>query len=62
MIGVGGTFDVMSGRTRRAPGWMRRTNLEWLYRVLANPRKLGKVMTLPVFVGMVLLERRRARP
>ena len=57
MIGVGGTLDVLSGRARRAPLWMRRTNLEWLYRVLVNPRKIGKVMTLPRFVAMVLSDR-----
>jgi N-acetylglucosaminyldiphosphoundecaprenol N-acetyl-beta-D-mannosaminyltransferase len=61
MIGVGGTLDVLSGRTQRAPVWMRRTNLEWLYRVLRNPRKLSKVMTLPRFVGMVLAQGQRAR-
>jgi len=59
MIGVGGTLDVLSGRTRRAPQWMRRTNLEWLYRLMANPRKLGKVMTLPRFVAMALAEGRK---
>lgn len=58
MIGVGGTFDVLSGRMRRAPAWMRRTNLEWLYRVLANPRKLRKVLMLPGFVAMTLKARR----
>lgn len=58
MIGVGGTLDVLSGRARRAPAWMRRTNLEWLYRVMANPRKLRKVMALPVFVAMALKQRR----
>lgn len=61
MIGVGGTLDVLSGRVRRAPAWMRRTNLEWLYRVCVNPRKLRKVMTLPRFVALVLTETRQAR-
>ncbi len=60
MIGVGGTLDVLSGRARRAPNWMRRTNLEWLYRVITNPRKIGKVMTLPRFVVMAMAERRPA--
>ncbi len=57
MIGVGGTLDVLSGRLRRAPHWMRRTNLEWLYRVMTNPRKIGKVMMLPRFVAMVMSHR-----
>jgi N-acetylglucosaminyldiphosphoundecaprenol N-acetyl-beta-D-mannosaminyltransferase len=53
LIGVGGTLDVLSGNTRRAPVWMRRLHLEWLWRVIRNPRKIGKVMLLPRFVLMV---------
>ena len=59
MIGVGGTFDVLSGRTRRAPRWMQRLCLEWLWRVLSNPRKIGKVMLLPRFVFLILRDSRR---
>src|SRR5579884_3049191 len=59
MIGVGGTFDVLSGRTRRAPRWMQRLSLEWLWRVLSNPRKIGKVMLLPRFVLLTLRDSRR---
>ena len=59
LIGVGGTFDVYSGRVKRAPVWMQRLNLEWLYRLLKNPRKIGKVMTLPKFVLMTLRAQRR---
>jgi N-acetylglucosaminyldiphosphoundecaprenol N-acetyl-beta-D-mannosaminyltransferase len=54
MIGVGGTFDVMSGTVKRAPLWMQRANLEWLYRLYKNPRKISKVLTLPRFVWMTL--------
>jgi N-acetylglucosaminyldiphosphoundecaprenol N-acetyl-beta-D-mannosaminyltransferase len=52
-MGVGGTFDVFSGRVRRAPLWMQRHGLEWLYRLAGNPRKLAKAATLPRFVWMV---------
>lgn len=52
MIGVGGTFDVLSGRVSRAPGWVQRLNLEWLHRLVKNPRKIGKAMTLPRFFWM----------
>ncbi len=58
LIGVGGTFDVHSGRVKRAPRWMRRLNLEWLYRLAKNPRKIGKVMTLPKFMLMTLRAKR----
>jgi N-acetylglucosaminyldiphosphoundecaprenol N-acetyl-beta-D-mannosaminyltransferase len=54
MIGVGGTFDVFSGSVKRAPLWMQKASLEWLYRLYKNPRKLGKVMTLPRFVWITL--------
>lgn len=57
-IGVGGTFDVLSGRVRRAPMWMQRMGMEWLWRVGHNPRKISKVMLLPRFVWMVLTNQR----
>lgn len=53
-MGVGGTFDVISGNVKRAPKWMQRYGLEWVYRLASNPKKIGKVMTLPRFVLMVL--------
>jgi len=62
MIGVGGTFDVLSGRVPRAPEWMRRSGLEWAYRLFRNPRKIRKVMTLPRFAAMVLRGRRSRQP
>lgn len=39
-IGVGGTLDFLTGRTRRAPSWMQRTGLEWLHRAAREPRRL----------------------
>ena len=53
-IGVGGTFDVLSGNVQRAPMWMRKLSIEWLHRLISNPRKIGKVMTLPKFVMLIL--------
>jgi exopolysaccharide biosynthesis WecB/TagA/CpsF family protein len=40
-IGVGGTFDLIAGRLQRAPAWARRSGLEWLYRLVQEPRRLG---------------------
>ena len=57
-IGVGGSFDVFSGRVHRAPLWMQRRGLEWLYRLVQNPRKYTKVATLPLFVMRVLMRMR----
>jgi N-acetylglucosaminyldiphosphoundecaprenol N-acetyl-beta-D-mannosaminyltransferase len=39
-VGVGGSFDVLAGELRRAPGWMQRAGLEWLFRLLQEPGRL----------------------
>lgn len=39
-MGVGGTFDVVAGKVRRAPEWMQKLGLEWLYRVIQEPRRM----------------------
>lgn len=41
-MGVGGSFDVISGKIPRAPKWMQRLNLEWLFRVIQEPKRLFK--------------------
>lgn len=41
LIGVGSAFDVLSGRRRPAPGWAKRSGLQWLFRLLQEPRRLG---------------------
>jgi len=48
-MGVGGSFDVLSGTIPRAPKWMQKANLEWLFRVANEPRRLFK----RYFVGNV---------
>lgn len=52
-IGVGGTFDVLAGNTQRAPMWMQNNRLEWLYRLLKQPSRLGRMLALPKFVWTV---------
>jgi len=42
VMGVGGSFDVLAGERRRAPRWMRRSGLEWLFRLLQDPRRLAR--------------------
>lgn len=59
-MGVGGSFDVLAGRLRRAPRWMIRLGLEWLYRLLREPGRLGRQMALPRFLLAVLFRGRRA--
>jgi N-acetylglucosaminyldiphosphoundecaprenol N-acetyl-beta-D-mannosaminyltransferase len=59
-MGVGGSFDVLSGNVKRAPGWMQRLQLEWLWRLMQNPKKWRKVAALPRFWWLVLRSGRRA--
>jgi len=42
VMGVGGTFDVVAGKVRRAPVWMQNLGLEWLFRVMQEPRRMWK--------------------
>lgn len=58
-MGVGGSFDVFSGKTKRAPVWMQRMHLEWLWRLVLNPTKIQKVKELPRFALTVLREEKR---
>ena len=57
-MGVGGSFDVVAGRTKRAPLWMQKNGLEWCYRIYQEPRRMWKryAKTNPVFVWMVVME------
>jgi N-acetylglucosaminyldiphosphoundecaprenol N-acetyl-beta-D-mannosaminyltransferase len=55
--GVGGTFDVIAGRVKRAPPLFLRLNLEWLYRLLAQPQRILRQTALPRFVYRVLKQR-----
>ena len=56
-IGVGGAFDYLSGRVRRAPAWMRRLGLEWLFRLLRQPWRARRMAVLPIFALEVLRSR-----
>jgi len=61
VMGVGGSFDVLSGRLKRAPMWMRRAGIEWVYRTLQQPWRLKRIKDLPVFMWRVLVEKERTR-
>ncbi|BDR60077.1 WecB/TagA/CpsF family glycosyltransferase [Lactobacillus xylocopicola] len=50
MMGVGGSFDVFSGKVKRAPQFWQKLHLEWLYRLLKNPRRFKRILVLPQFV------------
>jgi N-acetylglucosaminyldiphosphoundecaprenol N-acetyl-beta-D-mannosaminyltransferase len=66
MIGVGAGFDFNAGLVMRAPLWMQSMGLEWLHRLMQEPKRLSKryVTTLPVFawrIGRQMLARRLTR-
>jgi N-acetylglucosaminyldiphosphoundecaprenol N-acetyl-beta-D-mannosaminyltransferase len=60
-IGVGGSFDVLAGRVPRAPQWMQKTGLEWLYRLARDPKRLPRMWALPRLMWMTLWEALRRR-
>jgi N-acetylglucosaminyldiphosphoundecaprenol N-acetyl-beta-D-mannosaminyltransferase len=55
-IGIGGSLDFVVGTQRRAPQWVRRLNLEWLYRLLREPWRWHRQLALPKFVWRVVRE------
>jgi N-acetylglucosaminyldiphosphoundecaprenol N-acetyl-beta-D-mannosaminyltransferase len=58
LIGVGAAFDFHSGVKKQAPLWMQRNGLEWLFRLVSEPRRLWKryVVNNPLFVILVIMQ------
>jgi N-acetylglucosaminyldiphosphoundecaprenol N-acetyl-beta-D-mannosaminyltransferase len=57
LMAVGGSFDVISGNLKRAPMIWQRLGVEWLYRALKQPERAMRLLKLPQFLGLILLER-----
>lgn len=53
-MGVGGSFDVFAGKAKRAPKFVQAIHMEWLWRLLLNPKKIAKAKNLPIFAWRVL--------
>lgn len=53
LMGVGGSFDVLSGRIKRAPRFFLDRNLEWFYRLLSQPARIIRMIQLPLFVAKI---------
>jgi N-acetylglucosaminyldiphosphoundecaprenol N-acetyl-beta-D-mannosaminyltransferase len=58
-MGVGGSFDFIIGKQKRAPKWLQRIGLEWLYRLIHEPWRWRRQLALPKFVWKVLITRKR---
>lgn len=56
VMGVGGSIDVLAGHVQRAPSWMQRAGLEWLFRLLQEPRRMWRryLVTNTKFLGWLL--------
>lgn len=61
MVGLGGSLDVFAGTVKRAPEAWQKLDLEWLYRLIKEPRRIGRMMKLPLFVIEAAGERLRGK-
>lgn len=59
LMGVGGSFDVFSGKVRRAPDFIQRAGLEWLYRMILEPKRFRQIPELVEFRRLVKREKRQ---
>lgn len=50
LVGLGGSLDVFAGTVQRAPAWMQKAGLEWLYRLAKQPSRIGRMAKLPGFL------------
>jgi len=55
-VGVGGSFDVVSGIKKRAPKWIQSLYIEWLYRLITEPQRLKRQLALPKFLWLTLVK------
>ncbi|WP_034537040.1 WecB/TagA/CpsF family glycosyltransferase [Carnobacterium inhibens] len=59
LMGVGGSFDVLSGKSKRAPKIFIKLNIEWLYRLIKQPFRIKRMMALPRFLREVKNEKKQ---
>lgn len=59
VIGIGGSFDVWSGTLKRAPEFYINHNIEWLYRLLQEPSRIGRMAKLPLFLLKVAMHKEK---
>ena len=59
MAGLGGSLDGFAGNVKRAPKWMIKLQLEWLYRLIKDPKRIGRMMRLPKYIFAALRRRNK---
>jgi N-acetylglucosaminyldiphosphoundecaprenol N-acetyl-beta-D-mannosaminyltransferase len=57
VMGVGGTFDFISGKVKRAPVWMRKAGLEWFFRLIMQPWRVKRQIHLIHFLFLIIIEK-----
>ena len=58
LMGVGGSLDVISGEVKRAPEFYQKAGLEWLYRLIKEPSRIGRMAALPEFMIKVIFSKK----
>lgn len=61
IMGVGGSFDVLTGLTKRAPQWMQNIGLEWFYRLIQEPKRMWKRYLIGNFKFIILVLKEKAK-
>ena len=61
-MGVGGTFDFLAGNIRRAPTVFRRLGVEWLWRLMKQPRRIGRILNAVIVFPLMVLRFGRRKP
>lgn len=61
-MGVGGTFDFLAGTKKRAPRMMQRMGLEWLWRLILEPRRIGRIITAVVVFPLMVFRYGKKEP
>ena len=54
LVGLGGTIDGLAGNVRRAPAFFQKAGLEWFYRLLKEPKRIGRMARLPLYLWYAL--------
>jgi len=63
MLGVGAAFDILSGRSKDAPRWVKNAGMQWFYRLCQEPRRLWKryITIVPCFIFLIMLQALRIK-
>lgn len=54
--GIGGSLDILAGRAKRAPEFYQKAGLEWLYRLIKQPKRIIRIMRLPKFIALAFFD------